>query len=315
MKVLVIQQRYGIGDQVIFTNFYHILSKKLRSPLTLLSKRSSRPMELFAEDNHIEDIIYLDKENDGIFGFFKLLKKIKSKKFDKAFIFNGSLRYYLIAKLARIKSIYQYPLFTSKDIIFDTAKKLTESFVKTNIDTQPHLILKQETINKTKAKLKFDKDLKHIVLGISASGKSTKLWPIDNFIKLSEKIMGLKKSKFYLACGSEDKDLTEKILKSKIGKDCLSMQDLNIQEIMPIIKNCNFYIGNDTGFMHISSALGLKCIGIFGDSPAYAYSAYSKNIKAVVPEGETLETTTHNTCGIHKVSTEKVFDTLKNLLN
>ena len=89
----------------------------------------------------------------------------------------------------------------------------------------------------------------------------------------------------------------------------------NLETLDKFYKNSNLYVGNDTGFMHISSALGLKCIGIFGDSPAYAYSAYSKNIKAVVPEGETLETTTHNTCGIHKVSTEKVFDTLKNLLN
>ena len=56
------------------------------------------------------------------------------------------------------------------------------------------------------------------------------------------------------------------------------MEKLSISNILPIIKNCNLYIGNDTSFMHISASLGVKSIGIFMDSPAYSYSSYSKNI-------------------------------------
>ena len=47
---------------------------------------------------------------------------------------------------------------------------------------------------------------------------------------------------------------------------------------MPIIKNCDLYIGNDTGFMHISAGLGINCLGLFFDSPAYAYSSYTNKI-------------------------------------
>ena len=49
--------------------------------------------------------------------------------------------------------------------------------------------------------------------------------------------------------------------------------------MLPIIKNCNLYIGNDTGFMHISSALNLKTVALFMDSPVQAYGKYSKNIE------------------------------------
>ena len=41
--------------------------------------------------------------------------EIKLKNFDKVFIFNSSLRYLLISKLAGIKNISQYPLFRKKD--------------------------------------------------------------------------------------------------------------------------------------------------------------------------------------------------------
>ena len=47
---------------------------------------------------------------------------------------------------------------------------------------------------------------------------------------------------------------------------------------MHIIKNSDLYIGNDTGFMHISAGLGLKCIGLFFDSPAFSYVVTQKKL-------------------------------------
>ena len=39
MKVLVIQQRYGIGDMIIFTPYFQALSEKIGHPLTVLAKK------------------------------------------------------------------------------------------------------------------------------------------------------------------------------------------------------------------------------------------------------------------------------------
>ena len=67
--------------------------------------------------------------------------------------------------------------------------------------------------------------------------------------------------------------------------------------------------------MHLGAALGIKTIGIFTDSPAYAYSGYSKNIYPIVPEGETVESTTHYTLGKDRISLEDVLETAKKVLN
>jgi heptosyltransferase-2 len=165
-----------------------------------------------------------------------------------------------------------------------------------------------------KIKHDFSKDIKHICLGISASGP-TKRWSIKNFIKLCEAINEETRSKFYLAAGHNDQDLIAEILNSKIGKNCISFKDLKIIETLPIIKNCNLYIGNDTGWLHISSALGINCVALFMDSPVQAYGKYSSNINVIVPEGETEETTTHDTLGAEKISFEKVFDKSIKLLS
>ena len=95
----------------------------------------------------------------------------------------------------------------------------------------------------------------------------------------------------------------------------MSFKDLEIKNALPIMKNCNAYIGNDTGWLHIASALGLKCLALFMDSPVMAYGKYSKNISIIVPEGETEETTTHDTLGKDKISFEKVLENSLRLIN
>ena len=52
------------------------------------------------------------------------------------------------------------------------------------------------------------------------------------------------------------------------------------------------------------------------DSPVKAYGKYSKNIEVILPEGETEDSTTHNTLGSNKISFEKVLNqSLKMLTN
>ena len=318
MKVLVIQPKIGMGDMVIYLPYIHAISKKYQTPVSILVKENSRANQLLAQDKYIKEILILDRtkknsgSHDGFLGFFKLSRDLKLKKFDKVFIFNSSLRYLLISKMAQIKNISQYPLFRKKDNVVTSAKIFTENELGDIVSTQPELTISDDKVNEVKQK--FSKEFKHICLGISASGPS-KRWDIKNFIKLCVNINARTPSKFYLAAGNNDKDLIDQFLKSELSNNCISFKDLKISETLPIIKNCNLYIGNDTGWLHISSALGIKCLALFMDSPVQAYGKYSKNIEVIVPDGETEETTTHDTLGADKISFEKVFNNSIKLLN
>ena len=320
MKVLVVQQRMGIGDMVIFLPYVHAISKKFQSQVSLLVKKNSRAEQLCQNDQHIKDVIYLDRnknnsgKHDGWVGFFNLLKEIKEKKFDKIFIFNGSLRFLLLAKLCGIKTILQYPLFTRKNNIVLTAKNFTEKFTENTISTQPRIYLKAEAVERAKEKYSFNKNFSHVCIGFSASGP-TKRWHIENYIKLAVEINKKIPCKFYLAGGKNDRELFAKFLNSSVSSKCISFEYLTIQETLPIIKNCNIYIGNDTGWLHISSALNKKCLALFMDSPAHAYGTYSENIYIIVPEGETEKTTTHDTLGKEKIAFENVLNRSLELLN
>ena len=306
MKILIIQQRYGIGDMVIFLPYIHAISKKFASPVSLLAKESSKAKDIFHYDSHIEEIITLDEDKDGVGGVLKLSRELKEKKFDKVFIFNSSLRYHLIAKFSGIKSIHQYPLFRSKDNLVHSAKIFTESITGQIVSTEPNLTIKEKNID-------FDKNFKHICLGVSASGP-TKRWDLDNYIRLAEKLNNKINCKFYIAGGESDIDLINKFKNSKIGKNSFSFEKLSVREALQYISKCNLYIGNDTGWAHISVALKVKALTLFCDSPILAYGRYSQRMLTIEPEGE-KDTTTHDTLGKDKIAFNEVLDKAFQLLN
>ena len=307
MKVLIIQAKMGVGDMIIYLPYIHAISKKYKRSVSVLVKDSSRAKGLLAEDNHINEIINLEKNMDGIKGIFKLSKELKKRNFDKIFIFNSSLRYNLIARLAGIKSIYQYPLFRSKDNIVLSAKIFTEDIINEVVSSEPNLIIKKTDNN-------LDRSFKYICLGISASGP-TKRWDINNYIKLAEKINEKIKCKFYLAGGKNDIDLINKFKNSSVGRNSLTFEKMNIKETLQYISNCNLYVGNDTGWAHISVALNVKALTIFCDSPVAAYGSYSSKMFTVEPEGVVKGTTTHNTLGKDKISFDEVYNQSIQILN
>ena len=123
---LTVVKSPGLGDlQILLTNIHHI-SKEIGKPLTVLAQKTTGAATVFKHDPHVDEIIDLGKKD-----FFNIINKIKSKKFDEAYIFSDSIRLYLIAKFSRVPKIYHYPFFTKKGKNFyKTAQEFTEEILK-----------------------------------------------------------------------------------------------------------------------------------------------------------------------------------------
>ena len=305
-KVLVLIKSMGIGDLCILISNIHAISRKVNKPVTILTQKNTRANAILKYDPHVSEVIELNESE--IKGFFNIIKKIKTRQFDQAYIFSDSIRFYLISRLAGIKENFQYELFSKKGKnFFKHAKKFTEKILDTKVDSQSKIYFNQNEMENAKKKFNITDKTKNIVCGISASGP-TKRWDIENYIKLFENLNTKFQCKFFLAGGSNDKQLIEKVMDSSIGKSCISFSSMTIAETIPIISACQLYIGNDTGWGHISSGLGLKSLFLFMDSPPLAYGVYSKNISIIIPDGETVESCGHNTRGKDKIPLHKVLN-------
>ena len=320
MKILVIQNRMGIGDTVMFLPFIKSISTKFNSPVSLLVKESSRADQFLEHTKYIDKIIHLKRNykkndrHDGTKGFFNLINELRAYKFEKVFIFNSSLRFYLIARLAGIKNIYQYPLFQKKNQhITDPAKNLIKQSLNLDVNENPEIQIDEKSVQQSFLNYNMSNDQFNILLGIGGSGSTKRIPPIT-FLTVIEKISNFKKSHFFLATGknNEEQVILKEIYNSKFREICTPLDELSISETLPIIKNCNYSICNDTGFAHLSSALGIKTITLMADTPII-YGSYSSKMFPIVPDGET--TVAHDTLGKDRINPEKIFEKFLSILN
>jgi heptosyltransferase-2 len=117
-----------------------------------------------------------------------------------------------------------------------------------------------------------------------------------------------------LATGKSDEEqiILNEIMNSEFKEKCIALDDLTISETLPIIKNCNVSICNDTSFSHLSSALGIKTITLMADTPLI-YGSYSSIMYPIIPDGET--SVGHTTLGKDKINPEKIYNQLMSIIS
>ena len=314
MRILTVQNRMGIGDMVIFLPFIEAIFKKFGFPVSILVKENSKAVQFLKNNKAIDEIIILDRGNkikngrhEGIVGSYNLAKDLKKYNFDKIFIFNSSFRFNLIAKVSGIKDIYQYPLFRKKNQhIIDTAKKFLKKELNVEIESNPQIFINDQLVESSKSNYKIDEKEVNILLGIGGSGP-TKRIPSKTFINFMKLVTQKHKCRFFLATGKniEEQKILYEILNTKYKDKCIALDDLSLDEILPIIKNCNISICNDSSFSHLSSGLGIKTIVLMADTPLL-YGNYSPRMYPIIPDGQ--NTVTHKTLGKERINPNKIFE-------
>ena len=292
MKILVIQNKMGIGDMVIYLPFIEAISKLFDVPVSILVKESSKAEQFLKDSNIIDKIIILDRNNklkngkhEGFTGSCNLVKDLKQHNFDKIFIFNSSLRFNLIARFARIKDMYQYPLFKKKgQHVVRAAKEFLKKKLNLDIESDPKIFIKEQAIKDAKLKYNIGTKQINILLGIGGSGPNKRI-PARTYIKFMNLVSQKHECKFFLATGKdfEEQKILSEVLNANSKYECYALDNLNLSEILPIIKNCDISICNDSSFSHLSSGVGIDTIVLIADTPLL-YGSYSSRMFPIIPD-------------------------------
>lgn len=301
-KILIIQRRPGIGDMCLFFSCIDNICNKFNNfeKLLLTSKRSKS--EQILKNYKKINQIYFYENFKGFFGFFKLIFFIRSKKINIVVSFHYGIRFFLIGKLCKLDKNFFYGILKKKKSIVQESRKLTEAIVK-------------------KEKLKFDYNFYHlkkkndcienkIIFGIGGSGNDKK-WDIENYIDLAKKVYLIKKTKIIIAGGKGELENFNYIKKKLINFNLLSLCELTIYESIEHLKNSKFYVGNDTGFMHLAGSLGINSFGLFGNTPT-DYTSYNKLIIPIIPEK--LDSISHDSNAMNDIAVNYVFNKIKSLI-
>jgi heptosyltransferase-2 len=274
---------------------------------TLVTKKRTAAKQILKYDQLINQIVYLEDETiattkSKINNFFKLLNFIKKNNFSKIYIMHFSIFWFLLAKISGIKNIYKYGILKKNVDIYLNALEQNKRWLQDpNLSSQTKIAYPQNN----------SKNNNQIIIGIGSSGP-TKKWPTENYIELIKKIND-KNIKFYLAGGNNEieNQIANKIINEIKENRIESLCSLSIEEIMPIINSSKLYIGNDTGFMHLSAGLNIPAIGLFGDTPL-SYAKYNKNILPIIPEN--FKTVGHGSMAMNQITISQVLNEVKKFI-
>jgi heptosyltransferase-2 len=306
-KGLIIQTRPGIGDLCMFLPYIQQIKEHNKDfEFTLITKKRTAAKQILRYEQSINQIFYLEDEileitKSKINNFFKLINFLKKNDFLIIYIMHFSMFWFLIAKISRIKTIYKYGIFKKNvDIYLNALEQNKKWLHNPNLSSQTRIVYPNN-----------NKSNNQIIIGIGSSGP-TKKWPTEKYIELIKKINN-KNIKFYLAGGNNDIEnkiantIIDQVKDNKIESLCT----LSIEEMMPIINSSKLYIGNDTGFMHLSAGLNVPAIGLFGDTPL-SYANYTKNIFPIIPEN--FQTIGHNSLAMNKITVDQVLEKVKEFI-
>jgi heptosyltransferase II len=307
-KGLIIQTRPGVGDLCMFLPYIQQIKEHNKDfAFTLVTKKRTAAKQILKYDQSINQIVYLEDETiattkSKINNFFKLLNFIKKNNFSKIYIMHFSIFWFLLAKISGIKNIYKYGILKKNVDIYLNALEQNKRWLQDpNLSSQTKIVYPQNN----------SKNNNQIIIGIGSSGP-TKKWPTENYIELIKKIND-KNIKFYLAGGNNEieNQIANKIINEIKENRIESLCSLSIEEIMPIINSSKLYIGNDTGFMHLSAGLNIPAIGLFGDTPL-SYAKYNKNIFPIIPEN--FKTVGHGSMAMNQITIGQVLNEVKKFI-
>jgi heptosyltransferase-2 len=292
--LIIIDPGKGWGNFVSKLNAFSELSQRLESKIIIFTKKSTQAESYLKYANFVQKVIYLEDFGRGLkylknnfFNFIKDYKKLKKYSKYNCYIFHTSLRYLIYAKLVRFNKIFSlgyrfqnfflsknfklYKNFWSRDYPWD---KEASEFVKK--------ITNNQSIKFKPFILKKNKKKNLISICIAASGPSRR-WGIKNFIKVIEYFIK-KNNKSFLIISGKDQSDDEKNIKNYFKKNnkCrfVFSSQKKIAEVIPYLLRSKVYVGNDTGFSHLSVNFGILSFVISGDFAVQKYSRFMVGVES-----------------------------------
>ena len=117
---------------------------------------------------------------------------------------------------------------------------------------------------------------RQVLVGMHPGGNWVyKLWGPENFAQIADRLCEKWNAQILLFAGPDEGQLQAKVANLMRWQPiCVKGHDLC--QVAGLIAACDFYIGNDTGPMHIAAAVGTPVVAIFGSTNHYRSGPYGK---------------------------------------
>lgn len=320
-KICIVYTHHKLGDLIWQLPYIKAISHHHGEKIDLILREKTQAKNILKDLNHINKIYY-NEFRKGLFYWvdvFKMTKIFKSEKYDFVYILDKVNKPAIAAKFAKIKNIIGPGLGNQKKWL-TTENFLDQDDWKLSYTEQSQKLLKINSINLDDKFPKLEVDIerfkkdnsdilipgKKIAFGVD-SFEEYKMWYEEDFITLAELLFEKRLFDYiYLICGPDKSHISRKIINDSNKKYFIDCSSKDLQGVVLAIKSSNFYIGNNSGPLNMSAALGVKTFGLIANDPASELK-FSK-INPITPKDYIDNVWNRDRSGMKKLKPDEVFE-------
>ena len=282
---ILVKMPNWIGDAVMATPILQDLRTKFPdAKLTALG--TGTIAALIAKDPHLDEVMSYKKPNGWIHRaeHYELIEALRKGSYDAGVLLTNSFSSAWWFWRGKVQNRVGFAK-TSRSWLLDTAVPLPKNIENAHLvnvykqllipfgiepsNTPPKLYLDQEdlTYRDTFFQLnQIEKDA--IVVGINpgASYGSAKCWLPERFREVALKLLENPKVTVLFFGDYAGADLVREICKDMPPRILNLAGKTSLRELMTLIGSCSAFLTNDSGPMHIASALNIPLVALFGST-------------------------------------------------
>ena len=285
IKRILIRSTNWVGDAVLNTPAIRALRKNFpHARISILAKPWVAP--IFYYNTYVDHALEYDSEGEhgGWLGKARLIKALRREKFDLAVLFQNAFEAALLAYLAGVPNRLGYDtdgrrvLLTHPVPLEPRLKRVHEIDYYLGILHGVSLELdgRELTLAVTEQERKRANEIlrshsitrKDRVAGVNpgATYGSAKRWFPERYAALCDKLHESHGAHIIIFGGSGEGATGRKVSESMKHRCVNLCGKTTLREAIALIERCQLFITNDSGLMHVASALDVPLVAIFGST-------------------------------------------------
>ena len=254
MKIVLVIPYRGIGDLIFHIPLIRGLSEKYKSKINIITNKVNKAKYLLKNENSVKKVEYLNFQREQqIQNSYHFLKKINSFNSDICVLTAPTRR--LIIPL--IFSNSRKKIYFKKDNTRDLSKYITK---QSKIELNEIKFLNNYSLNFKSSRIKE----KNIFISIDSRHDQNN-WNQIYYIELIQKILKINKiNKIFINFDPSKIKTFKKIFKIFHNKEKIVFTHrYKFNNLIKIMNNCKFIIGNESGPICIGAALRKNVLSIY----------------------------------------------------
>lgn len=275
---LIVQPLPGIGDMIWHLGHIHSIAAAEGAPVSVITKARSRARELFAADDAVAEVLWLERKpgrHDGVLGFFRLVHMLRRRRYARAWLLHGSARYAWTLLLAGIpltigygrglqRSLLSSPTSLPPGATHGHPMRLADDLLQAHgiplSEPAPRVVVDRAALRRIDEEYRRCEE-PWIAFGIGSS-EHYKQWGAHRYSQLAERLLRESAGTLFLIGGPAEQAMAREIVQGlpALAGRILTVTQRPLNESIALLSRCRLCVSNDTGVFNAAAATGIRVL-------------------------------------------------------